>query len=1697
MESLSPQVVSAAKLPILNPNEFDLWKIRIEQYFLMTDYSLWERLARKNELKAHGTLLMALPDKHQLKFNIHKDAKTLMEAIKKRFGGNKETKKVQKTLLKQAYENFTGLSSESLDQIHDRLQKLINQLEILKESLSQEDINLNTNEPVSVVASVFTASAKIPIFALPNVDTLAMTGVFRQKRNLPTIPSWPLPLQVLLVLTMRYQSGDGYHAVPPPYTGTFMPPKPDLVFHDAPNVYKTVHTAFNVELSPTKPDTDLSHTHRPSAPIIEDWVSDSKDDSEAEIPQNAPSFVQPNEQVKTPKPSVKPVETSIPAANPKTAIPKPKSHGNSRNRKACFVCKSLTHLIKNCDYYEKKMDQTPARNHAPRGNHQQYAIMTLPNPQRHVVPTAVLTKSKLVPLTTTRQVTTVVSSNNVTRPRPSKLLSPSLIHHLEGTLTVTHPLKLVIFLQKLLLLRLPWLMLLKGNPQHALKDKGVIDSGYLRHMIGNMSYLNNFEEKKVDMLPLVEIQRVMCDKNNSVLFTDTKCIVLSPEFKLLDENQVLVRVPWENNMYNVDLKNIVLSGDLTCLFAKAILDESNLWHRRLGHVNFKTLNKLVKGNLVRGLPSKVFENNHTCVACKKGKQHRASCKNKSVSSVSQPLQRFTWLFFLATKDETSPILKTCITGIENQLSLKNRVLVTKPHNKTPYELLHGRTPSIGFMRPFGCPVTILNTLDSLGKFNGKVDEGFLVGYSTYTRYKTLLNELANDGVNLSKHKINVGFVNSLPEKCLTFSQGLRNANHTQTLDLADIYRRFVYEDNLIQRGYSNTKKALITTPSRSAISTTFFSNNVIQDFQENSDDEVDERSSEEYLRDLEIEYHERALLANSKHFIKRRKNFLKDEKVTQIKVLMALVDDELTDGKSHAQNGKWVDITITKVNTLLPMDEDADWQNYLKIPYSTTSLEKPLGSFFKLRDNAIDLLTSLFEREIRLRYPLDEFLHDDDPSRQYQVDSDISYYAIPHGRSLTELTQENQVPEVFVPNEHDVPLTENIKDPFDLINTKGTHEQNVQDDQMITQPTDVSSWNNTEVSRPITEPLVPDVTYAFLNGKLKEEVYVKQPPGFESSEFPDYVCKLDKALYRLKQAPRYGDVFLVQVYVDDIIFGSTSYKLCKQFEKLMTKKFEMSMMGELTYFLRLQIKQDGKGILICQEWYTRNLLKKYDISNSSSVKTPMVPPNNLGHDLAGKPVNETSYRRMIGEFWSTVVAFDPFPSADEPEKRPLKEFLIKFSISNVQRPLTLDFQIFCSSISLDNNNGKYVEHPTTEVLGRNYSLLSVNSIQQLLAYSLITGTEVDIGEIIYSDLRDSVSPPPLAVKPNKGKSQTMTSTSPKSQGPKASGALFKKSKRPKSRKPPTETKVTPPQLRKASKQSHSVSSAIVPNLEDLERTIHFTSKRLPSTLDEGTRKSKPLPEGTAKTTPRPEGSIGDKDSGGHKPPVDIEPLHPTDADLSRTGEPSYEGEPDTQPMILSYADVRAIFLSKDEAQESEEDILGADKPTASTDPYPEASDIDSSSDNILKKYDDTIPLTERELVKYLKKVSRVLFERIIEDQWKKHEEAVVKDQRKLVKASSIVRPNLDEPVVREEAENLGIHPKEAITSKAGDLFKKAQDAEHEVLKRQHTKKVRKSVELRKHKYDRYERLRKIPGELGIQSTLSAPKQALSQTLGRK
>ncbi|GJV45172.1 putative ribonuclease H-like domain-containing protein [Tanacetum coccineum] len=436
-----------------------------------------------------------------------------------------------------------------------------------------------------------------------------------------------------------------------------------------------------------------------------------------------------------------------------------------------------------------------------------------------------------------------------------------------------------------------------GKPQH--DDKGFIDSGCSRHMTGNIAYLSDFKQfdgcyvafgggaycgkitgkgtLKTDNLYFEDVYFVnelkfhlfsvlqMCDKKNYVLFTDTECLVLSPNFKLPDENQILLKIPRKDNMYSFDMKNIVPKESLTCLITKATLDESILWHRRLGHINFKNINKLVKDNLVRGLPTKRFKNDQTCVACFKGKQHRAFCKSKVLNPITKPLfmlhmdlfgptfvsslmhkkyclvvtddySNFTWVFFLTTKDETSEILKNFIKEIENLMDLKvkiirsdngtefknkvtdyfcrekgikreysvartpqqngvaerrnmtlievartmladfklpttfwaeavstacyvqNRVLVVKPHNKTPYELFRSFKPALSFMRPFGCHVTILNTLDSLGKFDGKSDEGFFVGYSLSSK----AFRVYNTRTRRVEENFHIGFLENKP-----------------------------------------------------------------------------------------------------------------------------------------------------------------------------------------------------------------------------------------------------------------------------------------------------------------------------------------------------------------------------------------------------------------------------------------------------------------------------------------------------------------------------------------------------------------------------------------------------------------------------------------------------------------------------------------------------------------------------------------------------------------------------------------------------------------------------------------------------------------------------------------------------------------------------------------------------------------------
>ncbi|GJZ82980.1 zinc finger BED domain-containing protein RICESLEEPER 2-like protein, partial [Tanacetum coccineum] len=344
---------------------------------------------------------------------------------------------------------------------------------------------------------------------------------------------------------------------------------------------------------------------------------------------------------------------------------------------------------------------------------------------------------------------------------------------------------------------------IQGKP--LMDDKGFVDSGCLRHVTRNIAYLSDFKEFNRGYVTFGggayggRISGKGTLKTDSLDFEDVY-FVNELKFNLFSVSQIriLLKIPRKDNMYSFDMKNIVLKESLTCLIAKATSDESILWHRRLGHINFKNINKLVKDNLVRGLPTKRFANDQTCVACLKGKQHRASldkkvkiircdngtkfknkvmddfCKEKGIrreySVAMTPQQngiaerRNRTLIEAARTMLADFKLPTTFwaEAVSTACYVQNRVLVVKTHNKTPYKLFRGFKPALSFMRPFRCHVTILNTLDSLGKFDGKSDEGFFVGYS-FRVYNTRTRRVEeNLPIRRVEENLHIGFLENKP-----------------------------------------------------------------------------------------------------------------------------------------------------------------------------------------------------------------------------------------------------------------------------------------------------------------------------------------------------------------------------------------------------------------------------------------------------------------------------------------------------------------------------------------------------------------------------------------------------------------------------------------------------------------------------------------------------------------------------------------------------------------------------------------------------------------------------------------------------------------------------------------------------------------------------------------------------------------------
>ncbi|GJR49832.1 putative ribonuclease H-like domain-containing protein [Tanacetum coccineum] len=769
-----------------------------------------------------------------------------------------------------------------------------------------------------------------------------------------------------------------------------------------------------------------------------------------------------------------------------------------------------------------------------------------------------------------------------------------------------------------------------GNPQQDLQEKGVIDSGCSRHMTRNMSYLTDFEE------------------------IDEGYVAFGGNPK---GGKITSRVPRKNNMYSVDLKNIVPKGGLTCLFAKATSDESKLWHRRLGHINFKTMNKLVKGNLVRGLPSKLFENNQTCVACQKGKQHRASCKSKTVSSISQPLHmlhmdlfgptfvkslmkkmyclvvtddysRFSWVFFLATKDETSGILKSFITGVENLIDqrvkvircdngtefknkemnqfcerkgikrefsvartpqqngvaerknrtlieaartmladsklpttfwaeavntacyVQNRVLVTKPHNKTPYELFLGRKPALGFMRPFGCPVTILNTIDHLGKFDGKADEGFFVGYSINSKAFRVFNSRTR----IVEENLHVQFSENTPNIAGSGPNWLFDIDAlTKSMNYKPVVAGNQSNGNAGTKACDDAGKARMeTVPGKDYILLPLWTAD--PPFSQSSKSSPDAGfKPSEIIKEGLLQEPEKAspILTIRVH---------KDHPVEQIigDLISAPQTRRMT--KNLEEHGLF--------SSVQERTNHKDFQNCMFACFLSQVESKKVWTL-------VDL-----------------------PNRKSPIGTKWVYKNKKDERGIM------------------------IKNKARLVTQGYTQEEWINYDEVFAPVTRIEAIRLFLAYASFKEFVVyqMDIQSAFLYGEIEEEVYVCQPPIFKDPDFLDRVYKIEKALYGLHQAPK----------AYDIIFGFTKKSLCTEFKKMIHKKFQMSSMGELTFFLGLQVKQKEDGIFISQDKYVTEILKKFGFTNVKTASTPMETHKPLLKDENDKDIDKHMYRSMVG-----------------------------------------------------------------------------------------------------------------------------------------------------------------------------------------------------------------------------------------------------------------------------------------------------------------------------------------------------------------------------------------------------------------------------------------------------------------------------------
>nr|GEV27647.1 hypothetical protein [Tanacetum cinerariifolium] len=1179
-----------AKIPILDTRKFEQWKFRIQQYLQNEHYALWEVIEfgdsyeapleelgtgsvsessakkkgrtvaittedmqeRRNDVKARKTLLLALLDEHQLRFSKYKTAQELWGSILKTFGGNEATKKTKKNQLKQQYGNFKAEGSETLEQTFNRLQAIVSHLEFIDIEIERDDLNqkfLTSLAPEWLMYTIVWRNRN-------DLDSLTNTSSGKGEVNTASIPTASTQVSPasanVAAASISHDTVCAYIASQS--NGS------QIKYEDINQIDEDDIEEMDIKWNMALLRWDWSYM----ANEEENHALVADDEAPTEFSLMVKSSSSFKNEVfddslcsKSCKKNTDSLSTKITNLNEALSDSKTNLYHYKLglSQVEARLVEFKTHEIKLCKKIRVLKFNVKNKNNK---------IKNLMNELEQIKKEKEGLDSKLTGFeSASKDLDTLLGSQRSDKNKEG--LGYSAVPPSCSTDSPT-----IIKTNKVETVRKPSVKYVKmyrntskspkGNSQNKIDDKGYWDSGCSRHITGNISYLSDYEPydggyvsfekgdgkitgKGIIKTGKLEFENVyfvkdlkynlfsvsqICDNKNSVLFIDSECIVLGRDFKLKDDTNVLLRTHRQHNMYSIDLNNIVLHKDLTCLVAKASADESMLWHRRCDN----------------GGEFKNKEMNEFCT--RKGiKREFSNARTPQQNEVAERRNK---------------------TLIE---AARTMVLVNKSQYKTPYELFNSRTPVIGFIRPFGCHVMILNTLDHLGKFDAKGDEGYFIRYSMSSKAFRVFNKRTKR----VKENLHVDFLeNKLIEKgagpnWLFDIDTLTNSiNYVSVVVAGTSYTNFSGIKDVASQDVKKDVSFLryIALPN-------WFHEAHLESSTSNAQDACNADAPESSENSNPT--------ATSKNPSTDQMEKLTVESAiptVSSPIPTACLDDSL---KTTIDTNR-VEADLSNMESILPAS--------------------PTPTFKIHKDHPKSQIIGLVDTPVQTRHKSKEM-------------EEHSFIATIYQKTTPDLLQFCLF-SCFLSQEEPKKIFNALKDPCWVeAMQEELHQFKIQNVWIL-----------------VDCPKGMNVKSAFLYGTIDEEVYVMQPPGFQDPEFLDRVYKVEKAMYGLHQAPRawygtlskyllangfqrgtidqtlfirkhIGDFLLVQVYVDDIIFGSSNPQLCEEFKALMHDKFQMSAMGELNFFLGLQVLQKKDGIFLSQDKYVGDILKKFGYSDVRSM----------------------------------------------------------------------------------------------------------------------------------------------------------------------------------------------------------------------------------------------------------------------------------------------------------------------------------------------------------------------------------------------------------------------------------------------------------------------------------------------------------------